>query len=95
MRLYLGNLSFGTDEAELRGVLEPFGRLDSVIIVTDRETGRSRGFGFAEYTDAAEASAAIQALNGSLLGGRNIVVSEARAREESSDRRGGGRSRPW
>jgi cold-inducible RNA-binding protein len=86
--LYVGNLPHSTTEAELRTVFEPYGALEKVSLVTDRETGRSRGFGFVEMTDASEAEKAIAALNGSELGGRTLTINEAKPK---SDRpRGGG-----
>jgi RNA recognition motif-containing protein len=83
--LYVGNLSFSTTSDDLREAFSQYGAVKSAQVVMDRETGRSRGFGFVEMTEGAEA--AIEALNGSDLGGRTITVNEARPRE---DRRGGG-----
>lgn len=83
--LYVGNLSFSTTSDDLRETFSQYGSVKSAQVVMDRETGRSRGFGFVEMTDGAEA--AIEALNGADLGGRTITVNEARPRE---DRRGGG-----
>ena len=84
-RLYVGNLSFDTTEDDLRQAFSAHGTVASVSVVTDRETGRSRGFGFVEMADGADQ--AMQALNGADLQGRTLTVNEARARE---DRRGGG-----
>ncbi len=75
--LYVGNLSHSTSEAELRTVFEAHGAVEKVSIVTDRETGRARGFAFVEMTDAGEADKAVAALNGADLGGRTLKVNEA------------------
>ena len=78
-RLYVGNLSFNTTEDLLRAAFEEGGRqIAGVSIIMDRETGRSRGFGFVEMANDAEAEAAITALNGAELGGRTLVVNKAR-----------------
>lgn len=91
MNIYVGNISWDLTEEDLRSTFEPHGQVSSVKIITDKFTGRSRGFGFVEMPDKAEAEAAISNLNGKELKGREIVVNEARPRQESS--RGGGRSR--
>jgi cold-inducible RNA-binding protein len=86
--LYVGNLSHTTTEAELRAAFQAHGNVEKVSIVTDRETGRARGFAFVEMTDASEADKAVAALNGTELGGRALKINEARPK---SDRpRGGG-----
>jgi RNA recognition motif-containing protein len=98
--LYVGNLPHSTTEAELRNVFEPHGAVEKVTLVTDRETGRSRGFGFVEMTNATEATNAIAALNGTDLGGRPLTINEAKPktdRPKSGGQRfggggGGGRS---
>lgn len=87
--IFVGNLSFNTGEDELRQLFEPFGQVDRVSILTDRETGRSRGFGFVEMGNAEEGDKAITALNGSQFGGRAINVNEARPKAERAG--GGGR----
>ncbi len=84
-RIYVGNLPFSTDEDEVRELFESFGKVESVHLPTDRETGRMRGFGFVEM-ESEQADAAISALDGRDHGGRTIRVNEARPREE----RGGG-----
>jgi len=86
-KIYIGNLPFSSTEEELRTVFERHGDVASVNVITDRETGRSRGFAFVEMNDASSADDAIRALDGSDLGGRNIRVNEA------EDRRGGGGGR--
>jgi len=96
--LYVGNLPHSTTEAELRNVFEAHGAVEKVTLVTDRETGRSRGFGFVEMTNASEADKAIAALNGTSLGGRPLTINEAKPkadRPRGGDRRfgGGGRGR--
>ena len=80
--IFVGNLSFGATEETLRSMFENDGTVERVSIVTDRETGRSRGFAFVEMTNAGEAERAIAALNGSDLGGRSINVNEARPKED-------------
>ena len=87
--LYVGNLPHSTTEAELRNLFEPHGAVEKVTLVTDRDTGRSRGFGFVEMTNANEADKAIAALNGSDLGGRTLTINEAKPKAERSG--GGGR----
>lgn len=86
--LFVGNLPHSTTEAELRSLFEPHGAIQRVSVVTDRETGRSRGFGFVEMTNANEAENAIAALNGKEVGGRALKINEARPKEKSF---GGGR----
>ena len=76
--LYVGNLPHSTTEAELRNVFEAHGAVEKITLVTDRDTGRSRGFGFVEMTNASEADKAIAALNGSDLGGRTLTINEAK-----------------
>ncbi len=83
-KLYVGNLSFSSTEEDLRSVFERHGSVESVNVITDRETGRPRGFAFVEMSEESAATDAIRALDGSDLGGRNIKVNEAQ------DRRGGG-----
>jgi RNA recognition motif-containing protein len=78
MKIFVGNLSFGTTEETVRSLFETHGAVDSVTIMTDRETGRSRGFGFVEMGGDAEAGRAITALNGKEVGGRALTVNEAR-----------------
>ena len=89
MKIYVGNLSFKTTEDGLRNVFEAHGTVDEVAIVTDRETGRSRGFGFVTMNDNGQAQAAINALNGQDFEGRPLTVNEARPKPEGG--RGGGR----
>jgi RNA recognition motif-containing protein len=89
--LYVGNLPHSTTEAELRNVFQPYGEVEKVSIVTDRETGRARGFGFVEMTNAEEAEKAIAALNGSELGGRALTINEAKPKTDRP--RGGGGQR--
>jgi len=85
--LYVGNLPHSTTESELRTVFEAHGAVEKVSVVTDRETGRSRGFGFVEMTNASEADKAIADLNGSELGGRALKINEA---QPKTDRPRGG-----
>lgn len=81
MNLYVGNLSYDTDEASLRQFFDDYGPVNSARIITDRETGRSRGFGFVELADAAAALKAVTELNGAELDGRTLTINEARPRE--------------
>jgi cold-inducible RNA-binding protein len=90
--IFVGNLSFNTTEDELRKVFEAYGQVDRVSILTDRETGRSRGFAFVEMTNTEEGEKAIAGLNGTQLGGRTINVNEARPKAERASS-GGGRDR--
>ena len=76
--IFVGNLSFNTNEDELRQIFEGYGQVDRVSILTDRDTGRSRGFGFVEMTSDEDGEKAIAALNGSQFGGLTIIVNEAR-----------------
>jgi len=93
MNIYVGNLSFQTGDAELRAAFEAHGEVTSASVITDRETRRSRGFGFVEMPTAEQAKAAIAALNGTDLGGRTLNVNEARPRSESRGGSGGGGGR--
>ena len=87
--LFVGNLPHSTTEAELRSLFEPHGAIDRVSVVTDRETGRSRGFAFVEMKNADEADKAVAALNGTELEGRALKINEARPKERSGGRPGG------
>ncbi|GIW18922.1 MAG: RNA-binding protein [Tepidiforma sp.] len=89
MKLYIGNLSYETTDSDLQAAFAAHGEVRSAQVVTDRETGRSRGFGFVEMDDRGQAEAAISALNGSQLRGRTLIVNEARPREDRP-RSGGG-----
>jgi RNA recognition motif-containing protein len=92
-KLYVGNIPFTTSEDELRSVFQQHGPVASVAVITDRETGRPRGFAFVEMEDASSAQAAIRALDGSDMGGRNIRVNEAHDRRGGGGGGGGGRGR--
>jgi RNA recognition motif-containing protein len=87
-RLYVGNLPYSVTEASIRGAFSAAGTVDSVTVVTDRDTGQSKGFAFVEMSTPQEAVAATQALNGSTLGGRQIKVNEAKPKPSNG---GGGR----
>lgn len=91
-KLYVGNLPYTAKDEDLRGLFAQFGDIVEIQIITDRETGRSKGFGFVEMQDDAAALKAVEALNGQEMQGRPLVVNEARPREERSPRTGGGRS---
>ena len=82
MKLYVGNLSFETTENDLQDLFEQHGKVTEVKLITDRMTAKSRGFGFVTMNDAAEATAAMNALNNKDFSGRALTVNEARAREE-------------
>jgi RNA recognition motif-containing protein len=86
--IFVGNLDFSTTEASVRSLFEPYGQVDRVNVVTDRDTGRSRGFAFVEMSDSAQADQAIAALNGVQHDGRALNVNEARPKTQSA---GGGR----
>jgi RNA recognition motif-containing protein len=88
-KLYVGNLAYGVGNGDLQQMFEAHGAVQSAQVIMDRDTGRSKGFGFVEMGSDAEAQAAIDALNGKNVDGRNLTVNEARPREE----RGGGGGR--
>ncbi len=90
-RLFVGGLSWDTTEDSLRALFAQAGTVVSVQIITDRDTGKSKGFGFVEMSTGEEAASAIQQFNGKELDGRAINVNEARPKEERNDNRGGGR----
>jgi RNA recognition motif-containing protein len=89
-KLYVGNLTFGVTNSALEQMFAPHGTVESAQVIMDRDTGRSKGFGFVEMSSAQEAQAAIAALNGQQSEGRSLTVNEARPREE----RGGSGGRP-
>lgn len=89
MKIYVGNLSFSTSESRLRELFEEHGEVASASLVMDRETGRPRGFGFVEMNDDAQARAAMAALNGQNVDGRDLTVNEAKPREAGGGGRGG------
>ena len=90
MKMYVGNLSFDTSEGDLRQKFEEFGDVASVNIITDRETGRSKGFAFVEMTSNASAETAMNAMNGGDFNGRKLTVNEARPRTERPAGNNGG-----
>lgn len=90
--IFVGNLDFNVSEDELRNLFGTYGQVDRVTILTDRDTGRSRGFGFVEMTNAEDGEKAIAALNGTQLAGRTLNVNEARPKAERAGG-GGGRDR--
>jgi cold-inducible RNA-binding protein len=89
-KLYVGNLTYGTNDSDLRSMFEEFGSVESAQVITDRETGRSKGFGFVEMGSQQEAEAAIKGLNGKDIDGRALTVNEAKPREDRGGRSGGG-----
>ncbi len=90
LNIYVGNLSFDTADTDLEQIFSQHGEVEEVQIITDRDTGRSRGFGFVKMRDDNAARTAIKQLNGTDVGGRNIIVNEAKPR---ADRGGGGGGR--
>ena len=90
-KIYVGNCSFDVTEQQLRDVFSAYGEVNSVSVITDRDTGRPRGFAFVEMSDAGAAQAAIRGVNGTELGGRTLNVNEARPRENGGGGGGGGR----
>lgn len=90
MKLYVGNLSFQTSSEELQQLFAQAGTVESASVVEDRDTGRSRGFGFVEMASKEDGEKAIQQFNGTDLNGRNLTVNEARPREDRGNRGGGG-----
>ena len=93
-KLFVGNLAFSTTGSDLEALFASAGTVESATVVSDRESGRSRGFGFVEMSSASEASKAMQELNGRDVGGRQINVSEAKERESRGGGGGGGGGRP-
>jgi len=91
MKLYVGNLSFQTSSEDLQQLFSQAGTVESASVVEDRDTGRSRGFGFVEMASKEEGEKAIEQFNGTDLGGRNLTVNEARPREDRGGGGGGGR----
>lgn len=92
MKLFVGGLSWGTTDLGLRTAFEKFGNISDAVVVTDRDTGRSRGFGFVTFDDAAAAKKAIEEMNGASLDGRTLNVNEA---QERAPRGGGGGGRSF
>ena len=93
MKLYVGNISFNTSNQDLNDIFGEFGAVESANVVEDRETGRSRGFGFVEMSSKTEGEAAISALNGKEVDGRELKVNEAKPREDRGFGGGGGGGR--
>lgn len=92
-KLYIGNLSFDTNDADLRNTFSAAGEVTDSVVMKDRETGRSRGFGFVTFGSSEEAQAAISQFHGKELDGRKLTVNEARPREEFGGGSGGGGNR--
>lgn len=91
MKIYVGNLSYSATEEDVRSAFEAYGNVTAVDIIMDRETGRSRGFGFVEMPDGAEAKEAIDNINLQEIAGRKVTVNEARPKADRGPRGGGGR----
>lgn len=94
-KLYVGNLSYGATEDTIRSMFEGYGAVESVSLITDRDSGRSKGFGFVEMTNNAEADKAIAGLNGKEMDGRALTVNEARPKGERAGGGGGYKSSRW
>ncbi|MFC1835884.1 RNA recognition motif domain-containing protein [Thermodesulfobacteriota bacterium] len=95
MNIYVGNLSFDTAETELRELFEAYGAVDSVKIISDQFTGRSRGFGFVEMATRDEGMKALQELDSKEVGGRSLKVNEAKPKRQGGGGGGGGRDSRW
>ena len=93
MKLYVGNISFDTNEQDLEELFSEAGTVESANIINDRDSGRSRGFGFVEMSSKQEGNDAIEQFNGKEVNGRSLVVNEARQREDRGGNRGGGGGR--
>ncbi len=89
-RIYVGGLPYSASEQDIQNLFTPFGTVASISLITDKYTGQAKGFGFVEMSTDSESQAAINALNGTMLGGRNLTVNEAKAREERPRGGGGG-----
>jgi RNA recognition motif-containing protein len=92
-KLYVGNLSYNTTESQIRDLFAGVGEITSVTLITDRDTGRAKGFGFVEMSDDQQAQEAIRRFNGYTMDNRTLTVNEARPREDRSGGFGGGRGR--
>lgn len=88
MNIYVGNVAYGLSDEDLKEAFEAYGTVESARVIKDRETGRSKGFGFVEMPEDDEARAAIDALNGAEIQGRAVIVNQARPREERPSRGG-------
>ena len=94
-KLFVGGLAWATDDSGLRAAFEQYGEVTDAKVITDRETGRSRGFGFVTFEQGADADRAIEEMNGSQLDGRSLNVNEARDRAPRGGGGGGGGGRRW
>jgi RNA recognition motif-containing protein len=95
MNIYVGNLPYSIQDDQLRGLFEEYGTVSSAKVIIDRDTMRSKGFGFVEMDDSTQAQAAISALDGQDYQGRPLRVNEARPREDRRGPRGGGGGKGW
>ena len=89
-RIYVGGLPYSATEGELQNLFASHGTVNSANVITDRDTGQAKGFGFVEMSTEAEAQSAINTLNGTLMGGRTLIVNEAKPREDRARSGGGG-----
>lgn len=94
-KLFVGSMSWNTNDSSLRAAFEKYGTVDDAVVINDRETGRSRGFGFVTFADGSAADEAMREMNGSELDGRNINVNEAKERAPRSGGGGGGGGGRW
>ncbi|OGK12627.1 hypothetical protein A3C98_00850 [Candidatus Roizmanbacteria bacterium RIFCSPHIGHO2_02_FULL_37_15] len=94
-KLYVGNLPWSVNEQSLKDMFSPFGEITEVVIISDRYTGRSKGFGFVTFANEADAEKAIAELSNKEIDGRKIIVNIAKPREERSNQRGGGYKRDF
>ncbi len=92
-KLFVGSLSWNTNETELQNAFSRFGEITEAKVITDRETGRSRGFGFVTFAEGADADTAIEEMNGAQLDGRSLTVNEAQEKRRDNNRGGGGGGR--
>jgi RNA recognition motif-containing protein len=95
MNIYVGNLPYSVTDADLREAFAPYGDVDQINLITDKFTGESKGFGFVEMNSNSHADAAIKALNGTAMKGRNITVNQAKPKGDRPARPGGGGARRW
>jgi RNA recognition motif-containing protein len=95
INIYVGNLSFDSNESDLKGLFATYGEVESAKVIVDQFTNKSRGFGFIEMTNREEGLKAIQALDSTDLGGRPLKVNEAKPKSDNRNRGGGGRDSRW
>jgi RNA recognition motif-containing protein len=94
-KLFVGNLSWNTNNSSLQEAFESFGEVSEAVVITDRNTGRSRGFGFVTFEEDSAAETAVEEMNGKEIDGRALTVNEAQEKRRDNDRGGGGGGRRW